>query len=294
MAKNIAHSLKVKLLNLSDHDNKRYQQLLVHYMHERFLYRLSKSDYCEHFILKGGALLYAYHEFLPRPTIDIDFMGSHIINDRQSIIDAFKEIATIEVEDDGIRFDAQSIRSFDIAVERKYPGVRVNIVSYLDTIRKELTFDIGFGDVITPHPVAMEYPVVFAEMAKPQILAYSLETVVAEKFQTIIDKGEFNSRMKDFYDLYRIIIAHKFDEENLVAAIVATFNNRNTDLNTGYRVFTDDFSNDSALNQRWKAYCAKLRITSAPTFSEVMKVITDFMLPHWQKVITSNGPNKAN
>ena len=75
MAKNIAHSLKVRLLNLSDHDNRRYQQLLVRYMQERFLYRLSESKYCNNFILKGGALLYAYDEFLPRPTLDVDFMG---------------------------------------------------------------------------------------------------------------------------------------------------------------------------------------------------------------------------
>lgn len=78
MVKNIAHSLKVKLLNLSDHDNRRYQQLLVRYMQERFLYRLSASKYCNNFILKGGALLYAYNEFLPRPTLDVDFMGTHI------------------------------------------------------------------------------------------------------------------------------------------------------------------------------------------------------------------------
>jgi predicted nucleotidyltransferase component of viral defense system len=98
MTKNIAHSIKAKLLNISNHDNKRYQQLLVHYMQERFLYRLSKSDYSEHFILKGGALLYAYSEFLPRPTIDVDFMGEHINNDKQSIIEAFRDIAVTDVE----------------------------------------------------------------------------------------------------------------------------------------------------------------------------------------------------
>ena len=92
MATNIAHSLKIRLLNLSDHDNRRYQQLLVRYMQERFLYRLSESKYCNNFILKGGALLYAYDEFLPRPTLDIDFMGNHISNDKDAIVAAFKEI----------------------------------------------------------------------------------------------------------------------------------------------------------------------------------------------------------
>lgn len=284
MTKNIAHSIKAKLLNLSDHDNKRYQQLLVHYMQERFLYRLSKSDYSDHFILKGGALLYAYHEFLPRPTIDIDFMGERINNDKLSIIEAFKEIASTEVEDDGIRFEADSITSSDIAVERKYPGIRIAIVAFLDTIRKELTFDIGFGDVITPHPVVMQYPVVFNEMANPQLVAYSLETVVAEKFQTMVEKGEFNSRMKDFYDLYRIVIAHHFDEEVLMDAIVATFNNRNTDLTTTPIIFRADFASNSVFNQRWNAFCAKIKMPEAPTFSEVMRIIMDFITPYWEKL----------
>jgi predicted nucleotidyltransferase component of viral defense system len=284
MTKNIAHSIKAKLLNLSDHDNKRYQQLLVHYMQERFLYRLSKSDYSDHFILKGGALLYAYHEFLPRPTIDIDFMGERINNDKLSIIEAFKEIASTEVEDDGIRFEADSITSSDIAVERKYPGIRIAIVAFLDTIRKELTFDIGFGDVITPHPVVMQYPVVFNEMANPQLVAYSLETVVAEKFQTMVEKGEFNSRMKDFYDLYRIVIAHHFDEDVLMDAIVATFNNRNTDLTTTPIIFRADFASNPVFNQRWNAFCSKIKMPEAPTFPEVMRIIMDFITPYWEKL----------
>ena len=125
MVKNIAHSLKVKLLNLSDHDNRRYQQLLVRYMQERFLYRLSESKYCSNFILKGGALLYAYNEFLPRPTLDVDFMGTHISNDKDAIIAAFKEIASTEVDDDGVKFLPESVDASDIAVERKYPGVRI-------------------------------------------------------------------------------------------------------------------------------------------------------------------------
>jgi predicted nucleotidyltransferase component of viral defense system len=245
---------------------------------------LSKSDYSEHFILKGGALLYAYTEFLPRPTIDVDFMGARINNDKKLIINAFKEIANTSVESDGMRFDVDSISSSDIAVERKYPGIRISIVAFLDTIKKELSFDIGFGDVITPHPVVMQYPVVFNEMANPQLVAYSLETVVAEKFQTMIDKGVFNSRMKDFFDLYRIIITHEFNEEDLMAAILATFNNRNTDVTSNHVLFTEKFASDAVLNQRWNAFCSKLKVTPAPSFTEVMSVIVDFVMPYWRKL----------
>lgn len=284
MVKNLAHSLKVKLLNLSDHDNRRYQQLLVRYMQERFLYRLSESKYCSNFILKGGALLYAYNEFLPRPTLDVDFMGTYISNDKAAIVTAFKEIASTEVNDDGVKFLPESVDASDIAVERKYPGVRITVVGMLDTVRKELTFDIGFGDVITPSPVHMTYPTIIEEMENPRIIAYSLETVIAEKFQTMVEKSVFNSRMKDFFDLYRIIGSNSFDEDTLLDAIRATFENRHTAINAEEPVFSQAFAEDITLESRWNAYCKKIKFENAPKFQEIMAIITTFMGPYWNRL----------
>lgn len=285
MVKNIAHSMKARLLNLSDHDNKRYQQLLVRYMQERFLYRLSISRFSNNFILKGGALLYAYDEFLPRPTLDVDFMGIRISNDKEAIINAFKEIVGCDNSaEDGIRFMPESVSASDIAVERKYPGVRITVIAFLDTVRKELTFDIGFGDVIIPNPVSMEYPTIIDDMESPKLNAYSLETVVAEKFQTMVEKSVFNSRMKDFYDLYRIITVHKFDDEILLTAIKATFENRHTDFSNGRIVFTHEFATDETLEKRWKAFCNKTKIENPLSFQETMKIITDFIKPYWEKL----------
>lgn len=281
MAKNIAHSLKARLLNLSDHDNRRYQQLLVRYMQERFLYRLSVSKYCNNFILKGGALLYAYDEFLPRPTLDVDFMGCRINNDKRDILKAFKEIASDTTADDGVRFMPDSVDASNIAVEQKYPGLRIKVVGFIDTIRKDLTFDIGFGDVITPNPVTMVYPTIIEKMESPRLIAYSLETVVAEKFQTIIDKSVFNSRMKDFYDLYRILTVHKFDEHILLTAIKATFENRHTDVASGQIVFSPEFANDQTLVKRWSAFCDKINI-NVPSFEETMRTITNAIKPLWE------------
>lgn len=284
MAKNIGHSIKARLLNASDHNNRRYQQLLVRYMQECFLRRLSMSPYSRKFILKGGALLYAFDEFLPRPTLDIDFMGTGISNDKSSIIDAFKEIAEITVEDDGVVFIADSIDASDIAVEKKYPGVRITVEAHLDTVVKELTFDIGFGDVIKPRPLSMEYPVIFSEMKAPELIAYSLETVVAEKFQTMIDRGEANSRMKDYYDLYRIILSHKFDENDLLSAIIATFDNRKTEYIPNHQLFSDGFANNPLLVQRWNNYRRKLEDIKDVSFDTVMMVIGNFMKPYWEKL----------
>lgn len=284
MAKNIGHSIKARLLNASDHNNRRYQQLLVRYMQEGFLRRLSMSPYSRKFILKGGALLYAFDEFLPRPTLDIDFMGTGISNDKSSIIDAFKEIAEITVEDDGVVFTPDSIDASDIAVEKKYPGVRITVEAHLDTVVKELTFDIGFGDVIKPRPLSMEYPVIFPEMNAPKLIAYSLETVVAEKFQTMIDRGVANSRMKDYYDLYRIILSHKFDEDDLMSAIIATFDNRKTEYIPNHQLFSDEFANNPLLIQRWSNYRRKLEDIKEVSFDTVMRVIRNFMRPYWEKL----------
>lgn len=284
MAKNIGHSIKARLLNASDHNNRIYQQLLVRYMQESFLRRLSMSPYCRKFILKGGALLYAYDEFLPRPTLDIDFMGTGISNDKLSIIAAFKEISNIDAEEDGVVFISDSVEASDIAVEKKYPGVRITIEAHLDTVVKELTFDIGFGDVIKPRPVSMEYPVIIPEMNAPKLIAYSLETVVAEKFQTMIDRGETNSRMKDYYDLYRIILKHKFDDEDLMSAIIATFKNRKTEYSPNHQLFSDKFANNPLVVQRWNRYRSKLEDIRDVGFGAVMEVIRNFMAPYWEKL----------
>lgn len=284
MAKNIGHSIKARLLNASDHNNRIYQQLLVRYMQESFLRRLSMSPYCRKFILKGGALLYAYDEFLPRPTLDIDFMGTGISNDKPSIIAAFKEISNIDAEEDGVVFISDSVEASDIAVEKKYPGVRITIEAHLDTVVKELTFDIGFGDVIKPRPVSMEYPVIISEMNAPKLIAYSLETVVAEKFQTMIDRGETNSRMKDYYDLYRIILKHKFDDEDLMSAIIATFENRKTEYSPNHQLFSDNFANNPLVVQRWNRYRSNLEDIRDVSFGAVMEVIRNFMTPYWEKL----------
>lgn len=101
---NSAKSVKARLLNIAEGNNKKYQQLVVRFLHERLLFRLSQSDYRERFILKGGALLYAFEEFMPRPTLDIDFMGSRIDNDKENILDVFKSIASMSYPEDGITF----------------------------------------------------------------------------------------------------------------------------------------------------------------------------------------------
>lgn len=277
---NYARSIKARLLNMADGDNKKYQQLVVRFFHERLLFRLSKSDYRERFILKGGALLYAFEEFMPRPTLDIDFMGRRIDNDKENILSAFKSIAAMSYPEDGITFHHEIMTANDITVEKKYPGVRINMPANIGTYMQNLTLDIGFGDIIVPSPTELEYPTIFDAMEEPAIMAYSLETVVAEKFQTMIDRGRFNSRMKDFFDLYRIFSVHKFDEPLLSEAIKATFQNRGTEFVEKHDFFSEDFKNDAMLNQQWISYVRRMKLT-LPSFQDIHKTVSNVLLPYW-------------
>ena len=285
--KNIAHSRKAKLLLLSEKDNKKYQQMLVRYFNERFLARLSKSSYRSSFILKGGSLLFAYAEFTLRPTLDIDFMGNRINNDAQIIKNAFVEIINTSVPEDGVQFHPETIKSEPITVEKKYPGTRITFDVSLDSIRKTLTMDVGFGDVITPHPVEMDYPVIFEESEEINLVAYSLETVVAEKFQTMIDRSVTNSRMKDFFDLYRILSVHQFDTEILQEAINATFANRNTVYSPDHSLFGEDFKQDRGMTTQWNNYLKKMKLPQDKSFAEIVDFITEKLRPYWEKLPTA-------
>lgn len=145
------------MLNLAKKEKEDYMKLLVRYLHERLLFRISASPYKSHFLLKGSSLLYALDEFKARPTIDIDLLGEHISNDRENLKGVFQKVCAIECEDDGVTFDAASLELEPIAVEKKYPGTCVKVVAHLDTIVQKVSVDIGFGDVVTPYPLSCKH-----------------------------------------------------------------------------------------------------------------------------------------
>jgi predicted nucleotidyltransferase component of viral defense system len=284
MTTNYAHSIKAKLLNLSKQENIQYQQLLTRYFQERLLFRLSISYHRSRFILKGGALLYAYEQFAARPTLDIDFMGTRIAGDKESVKAAFREICEIEYIEDGVVFHADTIETDDIAIEKKYPGVRIIVEAQLDSIRQAVSMDICFGDVVIPSPVDLDYPVLLPGFPATHIVAYSLETVVAEKFQTMVVRSTLNSRMKDFFDLYRIKQMHQLNKATLSEAIKATFQNRGTQYDEHHILFSGAFSADKDMEIRWKSYLKKLRYQEALDFGTVVQNITDWLRPYWNEL----------
>ena len=271
--KNYGKSVKAKLLNLMNSSGYKYMYLLARYFNERLLYRVSVSPYRENFLLKGGSLLYALNGLETRPTIDIDFMAQRISRDREHLEKVFREILSIECLEDGVTFDVDGLRSEPITVEKEYPGSRFFVTAKMDTIVYPMSMDVGFGDVVTPGPVTVDFPLLLQDVPSINIQAYSLETIVAEKFHAMVERDVNNSRMKDFFDCYQILTTKELDDEMLYEAIKATFDNRELAYNTNLQLFNDDFCTDEVRLKRWEVFLKKIQWKESLSFANVMAVI---------------------
>ena len=272
--KNYGKSVKTKLLNLMNSSGYKYMYLLARYFNERLLYRVSVSPYRENFLLKGGSLLYALNGLETRPTIDIDFMAQRISRNREHLEKVFREILSIECLEDGVTFDVDGLRSEPITVEKEYPGSRFFVTAKMDTIVYPMSMDVGFGDVVTPGPVTVDFPLLLQDVPSINIQAYSLETIVAEKFHAMVERDVNNSRMKDFFDCYQILTTKELDDEMLYEAIKATFDNRELAYNTNLQLFNDDFCTDEVRLKRWEVFLKKIQWKESLSFANVMAVIT--------------------
>ena len=279
--KNHGKSIRARLLNVAKQEEVFYQTILTRYFQERLLYRISQTRYRENFYLKGGALMYAYERFAARPTLDIDFLGTRISNDGKRIAEAFREICLVDCKEDGVQYDCDKIVTQDIAEFKDYHGVRLSIPVTMDTIVQVLTMDVGFGDVVTPHPVSLDYPLLLEGLPEASILAYSTETVIAEKMHAIIDLADQSSRMKDYYDIYHLLTSFQYDASILQDAINRTFENRQTPFNADTMFFREDFPNNPQMEVRWTAFLRKAAINSALSFPEVVRWLQDTLRPYW-------------
>ncbi len=280
--KNVSDSTRAKLSNIAKQEGRNFDSLLMLYVQERLLYRLSQSKYCDNFILKGGLLLFSINRFIGRPTRDIDFLVENINNDMGNIKKILLEICKMEYND-GISFEEKSIIVERIKEDAEYEGVRVKITGYLGNAKKQLQLDIGFGDVVIPKPIIMTYPSLL-EMEPPQIKVYSIESVIAEKFEAMITLAELNSRMKDFYDIYNLANTYQFDASVLQEAVYETFQRRSTIIEKEHIIFTEEFSKEIQRNIRWNEFLKKIG-NEHIDFKEVTKVIIKFLLPIYTSII---------
>jgi predicted nucleotidyltransferase component of viral defense system len=279
--KNAIPSIQARLKAIAEQEKTAYQIVLIRYFTERLMYRLSASGYRKHFCLKGGVLLYAYERESSRPTMDLDLLGLRISNDQEQMKAAFQAICQIECPEDGVSFLHEAITTSEIKKEGRYSGVRVKIDGRLGNIRQMSQIDIGFGDIVTPAPVEMTYPTLLP-LPEPKILAYSLETVIAEKFEAMISLAAQNSRMKDFYDVYRLLENSEINDAVLKTAIQNTFKHRETPTGPNHVVFSPAFSDSPKRQQEWAAFLRKMgRFTEVEplVFEEVMLVIRSRLEP---------------
>lgn len=275
--KNIS-SIKDRLKNIASETGKSFQDLLIAYGLERTIYRLSISKYSNNFILKGGIFLYAlFDKNYSRVTTDIDFLVNRLTNSSNEMKEIFKEIFSMEV-DDGLVFDMDSFSIINITEFKDYHGLNVKITAYLDKTKIPISIDIGFGDIVYPDCMEMEFPTLLDDKS-PIIKAYSIETVIAEKYEAIVSNGFANSRYKDFYDIY--IIGHKYsiNKDILYKAIVETFKNRNTPLTSDIEAFSFDFYNDQTHILRWNAFVKKKKIELNISLKETVLYIKDLIIP---------------
>ena len=281
---NNSASIRARLYNISKKENISFQLIILRFLHERFLYRLSLSDFADKFLLKGGVLLYAFEGSKTRSTKDIDFLGNNISNDEDLIRNAIKEVCSIEYKDDCAWFDPESVICQTISEDDKYSGLRLFIDSGFDTIMLRIQIDIGFGDVVMPLPFTIDYPLLISELKPPKVKVYSVESVIAEKFHAMIELSTVNSRMKDFYDVYTLIFSSRYSKINLQLAIMSTFKRRNTPYIQNHALFTEEFFTNSTRIRMWKTFLKKFRLNENIEFKNVVETITKELTPVWESL----------
>lgn len=282
LVNNISASILAKLKNKSKKQNIPLQQLLNLFCQEEFIRRLSKSNYRNNLILKGGYLLYSISGFTTRPTVDSDYLLENYPNDIDTIENLVNEIISFPGKNDFIKFEIRKLEK--ISELKKYSGIRVNLTGMIGRTITPFSIDFGVGDVIKPSPVKRTLPVLLPELEQPEILTYSLESTVAEKLDAIIYLMEITGRMKDFYDIYYLATTFDFIGRDLQEAIQITLTNRNRDFRNDSVVVIHRLVNNSAIQRRWGNFCKKI-LKYNLDFNCVVNLIIDFTLPPYESIM---------
>ncbi len=276
---NLSASVHQRLLNLARETGRPFNELLQYYAMERFLFRLGNSPFAERFVLKGALMLLVWQLPLARPTMDIDMLG-RTPNTVENLIHIIQQCLTLEVPNDGVSFDAASVQGEPITLEKKYQGVRARVRGKMGAARLSLQLDFGFGDVIVPGPSWIDFPQLL-DFGQPHLLGYTPESVVAEKFQAMVELEMANTRLKDFYDVWQLSRSVSFNGAVLQQAVTATFRQRNTPLPTEAPLaLTAVFFDDLVKQAQWKAFLRKGRLEDSKILlPDVVHEIAAFILP---------------
>ncbi|MCT1797072.1 nucleotidyl transferase AbiEii/AbiGii toxin family protein [Helcococcus kunzii] len=265
-------SIKGKIRSLAEKKNLKSQEVLQIYFFERFLERLSKSPYKNNFVIKGGFLISSLIGIENRTTMDMDTTIKGIPLKEEKIKEIVEEIININVND-GIRFEIKDISY--IREEDEYENFRISLIANVGKTKNPMKLDLTTGDTITPREIEYTYPCIFSQ-EDIKIMAYPLETILAEKYETIIRRNITTTRMRDFYDLYTLYKLKK-DEINykiLKEAIERTSNKRgNQEIIKDYEEIIKDIKEDSYLRSLWEVYLSENKYIGDLTFDKVVDVV---------------------
>ncbi len=282
VVKNMGASVRQRLLNYAKTNNRPFSEVLQYYAMERFLYRLSVSPHASKFLLKGALLLTAWRAPMSRPTMDIDLLG-RTSNEVDDIVNLLKEVAQVEVLDDGITFDLDSFAGSVIREDADYSGVRTVFTGHLNAARVTMQIDIGFGDVVTPEPERLAYPTIL-DFPAPALLGYTRETVIAEKLEALVQLRMLNSRMKDYFDIWILLRHPELDQAVLRAAIERTFKNRKMEIDATPIGLSPQFGTDLAKQTQWRAFLKRSALKDAP---EQLSVVVEELRAYFEPIFTS-------
>jgi predicted nucleotidyltransferase component of viral defense system len=282
--KDIAASVRQRLLNKARESGRPFNGILQYYAMERFLYRLSKSPHANNFVLKGALMLNVWSGSLWRPTMDIDLLG-RLSNDMESILAALRQVCTQEVEPDGLVFQPDSVVGERIIEDASYEGIRVRLRGSLGTARVVIQVDIAFGDIVVPFAMTADYPTIL-DFPNPLVQGYSKESAIAEKFQIMVKLGILNSRLKDFFDIWLLSRQFDFEAQTQASAIKETFRNRGTELPAQPVALITAFAQDTAKQSQWRGFRRRNLVEDSPeNLMEVVDFISTFLGPVIEAIV---------
>lgn len=268
-----SRQLKALVRNISKGDSGKAQVIIRNYVMERFLERLSLSQYRNIVILKGGTLVAAMVGLDNRSTMDVDATLKNLPLNEDSARKIVEEITAIHIED-GMIFEIKSV--MPIMDEADYPGIRIMLDTAIETMHTPLKIDFSTGDVITPREVSYSFRLLFGERTI-SILAYNLETVLAEKLETLFARGTANTRMRDYYDIYVLTNTqeHNIDNATLKEAFVNTSAKRGSiGLLSDVHLILKEVAESTVLIDRWKNYQLKFDYAADVLWADVMESVS--------------------
>lgn len=275
-------SVIARLKNKAKETGKSFQLHLQLFCQEEFLRRLAASRYAENLVLKGGLFIYTLTNFESRATVDIDFLLRQFPGTIEDIKRMVDEIIAVDSGNDFITFSSRGFET--ISPQRKYTGVSFQLVGQIKNTRTPFDVDFGVGDVIVPNSHKRTIPVQLDGFEVPEVLTYSLESTIAEKFDALLQRLELTSRMKDIYDIYYLSSMFDFDGRALQQAVFETLQNRGTayEWDSFDRVIA--LAENKDIQVRWRQYLRRLKMPEL-VLDDVMHSIDAFLRPVWNAII---------